>query len=81
MDYRHSEPEHRPQEQDQFRSREREEIQIELETVDDLIRYDRDQTKLPERLKERLEDSIPKQRTERKPWWQRWFGPQAGEGN
>ncbi len=81
MDHRHSNPEHQARERDHSHARTNDEIRVEIETVEDLLRFDQDQTELPERIKERLVDSVPKHNVEQKPWWQRWFRPESKTEN
>jgi hypothetical protein len=41
---------------------------------EDMLRYDAAQTEVPERLTERLRESIGKEPPPARPWWRKFFG-------
>jgi hypothetical protein len=46
----------------------------EFASVEEIIRTDREQVEVPATLRERLNDSILKEPTPKKPWWKKIFG-------
>ncbi len=46
----------------------------EFATVEDLLRYDADQTPVPAEVTKRLQKSLAQQPKPPRPWWRRWFG-------
>lgn len=42
-------------------------------TLEDAVRLDREQTEVPESVRERLAASLAGE-TARRPWWKRWLG-------
>ncbi len=47
---------------------------VEFNGPEDMLRYDAAQTEVPERLTERLRESIRKEPPPARPWWRKLFG-------
>lgn len=51
---------------------------LEFATAEELLRYDASRVTVPERIEQRLQESVGPAPPRRPPWWKRWFGG-AGE--
>ena len=47
---------------------------LEFRTAEELIRHDAAQTHPPERLEQRVKDSVHREAPSLRPWWRRWLG-------
>lgn len=45
-----------------------------FQNAEEVVRADREQTQVPERVAERLADSIAREPHPQRPWWKRWIG-------
>ncbi len=57
----------------QARSEEQLHESVEVDTVEELLQYDQEQTELPRVIRERLSESVPKEQTKHSSWWSRLF--------
>ena len=74
MNHSHSNPEQRNRERETVNSERSLHQQNQINSVEELIQLDYSNTELPESIKHRLLETVPKERQERPSWWRRLFG-------
>jgi hypothetical protein len=74
MNHSHSNPEQRNRERERVNSEGSLQQQNEINSVEELIQLDYSNTELPESIKHRLLETVPKESQERQSWWRRLFG-------
>lgn len=74
MNHSHSNPEQRNRERETVNAERSRQQQHELNSVEELIQLDYSNTELPESIKHRLLETVPKESQQRQSWWRRLFG-------
>lgn len=74
MNHSHSNSEHRNRERETANSEGSLHRQNEVNSVEELIQLDYANTELPDRIKHRLLETVPKESQVQPSWWRRLFG-------